>query len=157
MNGDCVGHRAVLMRSMLQLTMHYSRYQCHQCHLIKERKTKGLPSSAVLLAIDLATLLEDKEENLKLRQINMTHYSIMDLLDDPGNPLYAKPHSMAEHFDAMLVGSRALGGLPGRIHCRNSNTTAHVYDDEAKQVCQKILRCLDIRVMDGDLIVPTCL
>ena len=32
-----------------------------------------------------------------------------------------------------------------------------MYDDEAQQVCQKILRCLDMRVMDGDLIMPTCL
>ena len=35
--------------------------------------------------------------------------------------------------------------------------TARVYKDEAKQVHQKILRYLDMRVMDGDLIVPTCL
>ena len=35
--------------------------------------------------------------------------------------------------------------------------TARVYEDEARQVCQKILRYLDMRVMDGDLIVPTCL
>ena len=34
---------------------------------------------------------------------------------------------------------------------------ARVYEDEAWQACQKILRCLDIRVLDGDLIVPTCL
>ena len=32
-----------------------------------------------------------------------------------------------------------------------------MHEDEAQQVCQKILRCLDMRVMDGDLIVPTCL
>ena len=32
-----------------------------------------------------------------------------------------------------------------------------MYEDEAWQACQKILRCLDIRVLDGDLIVPTCL
>ena len=34
---------------------------------------------------------------------------------------------------------------------------ARVHEDEAQQVCQKILRCLDMRVMDGNLIVPTCL
>ena len=107
--------------------------------------------------IDLATLLDDEEENLKLRQINVTHASIMDLLGDPGNPLYAEPHSMAEHYDAMLVGARALGNLPERTRCRDSGTTARVHEDEAQQVCQKILRCLDMRVMDGDLVVPTCL
>ena len=107
--------------------------------------------------VDLAALLDDDEENLKLRQINVTHASIMDLLGDPGNPLYAEPHSMAEHYDAMLAGARALGDLPERTCCRDSGTTAQVHEDEAQQVCQKILRCLDMRVMDGDLVVPMCL
>ena len=30
MNGACVGHRAILMRSMLQFAMHYSRYRRRQ-------------------------------------------------------------------------------------------------------------------------------
>ena len=108
-------------------------------------------------SVDIAALLDDEEENLKLQQINVTHVSIMDLLGDPGNPLYAEPHSMAEHYDAMLVGTRALGDLPEHTHCRDSSATARVHEDKAQQVCQKILRCLDMRVMDGDLIVPTCL
>ena len=87
----------------------------------------------------------------------MTHVSIMDLLGDPGNPLYTEPHNMAEHYDAMLVGARALGDLPEHTCCKNSSATARVHEDEAQQVCQKILRCLDMRVMDGDLVVPTCL
>ena len=107
--------------------------------------------------MDLATLLDKAEENLKLWQINVMHVSIMDLLGDPGNPLYAELHSMAEHYDAMLAGARALGNLPERTHCRDSGTTARVHEDEAQQVCQKILRCLDMRVMDGDLVVLTCL
>ena len=108
-------------------------------------------------SVDIAALLDDEEENLRLRQINVTHVSIMDLLGDPGNPLYAEPHSMAEHYDTMLVGTRALGDLPERTRCRDSSMTARVHEDEVQQVCQKILRCLDMRVMDGDLIVPTCL
>ena len=107
--------------------------------------------------VDLATLLDEEEENLKLQQINVTHVSIMDLLGDPGNPLYAEPHSMAKHYDAMLVGARALGDLPEHTRCRDSGATARVHEDEAQQVCQKILRCLDMRVMDGNLVVPTCL
>ena len=97
MNGACVGHRAILMRSMLQFAMHYGRYRRRQRHLIKDHKRKGLPSSTLMPPMDLATLLDEEEENLKLRQINMMHVSIMDLLGDPGNPLYAEPHSMAEH------------------------------------------------------------
>ena len=108
-------------------------------------------------AIDLAALLDDKEENLKSEQMNLTHASIMELLGDPGNPLYAKPHSMAEHFDAMLAGTRTIGKLPGHTRCRDGDVTARVYEDETRQVCQKILRSLDMRVMDGELIMPTCL
>ena len=89
--------------------------------------------------------------------MNVLHISIMDLLGDPGNPLYAEPLSMAEHFDAITAGTRTIGELPGRTHCRNEDTTAHVYEDKAKQVLQKILRYLDMRKMDGDLILPTCL
>ena len=170
MNGACVGHRAILMRSMLQFAMHYGRYRRRQRHLAKDRKRKGLPSFALMPSVDIAALLDDEEENLKLWQINVTHVSIMDLLGDPGNPLYAEPHSMAEHYDAMLVGARALGDLPKYTRCRDSSAMARVHEDEAQQVCQKILRCLDMRVMDkkilrcldmrvmdGDLIVPTCL
>ena len=108
-------------------------------------------------AIDLTALLDDDEENLKPEQINVMHVSIMDLLGDPGNPLYAEPHSMAEHFDAMTAGARAIGDLPGQTRCKDDDATTCVYEDEAKQVRQKILRCLDMRVMDGDLIMPTCL
>ena len=162
MNGAWVGHRAILMRSMLQFAMHYGRYRRCQRHLCKDRRRKDLPSSVPMPSMDIAALLDDEEENLRLRQINATHVSIMDLLGDPGNPLYAEPHSMAEHYDAMLVGARALGDLPERTRCRDSSATARVHKDEAQQVCQKILRCLDMRcldmrVMDGDLIVPTCL
>ena len=110
-----------------------------------------------LPAIDLATLLTNKEENLKPEQIDVSHISIMDLLGDPGNPLYAEPHSMAKHFDAMTAGAHAIGKLPGQTCCRDDDATARVYEDEAKQVCQKILSYLNMRVMDGDLIVLTCL
>ena len=110
-----------------------------------------------LPAINLATLLTDEEENLKPEQMNIMHISVMDLLGNPGNPLYAKPHSMAKHFDAMTAGACAIGDLPGRTHCKDDDTTTRIYEDEARQVCQKILRCLDMRVMDGDLVMPTCL
>ena len=80
------------------------------------------------------------------------YVSVMELLGDPGNPLYAEQHSMAEHFNAMLSGAHAISNLPGQTHCRDSGATSHIYDDEVKQVCQKILRCLNMRVMDRDLI-----
>ena len=108
-------------------------------------------------AINLAALLTDEEENLKPEQMNIMHISIMDLLGNPGNPLYTEPHSMAEHFDALTAGARAIGDLPSRTRCKDDDMTANVYKDEARQVRQKILRCLDMRVMDADLVESTCL
>ena len=157
MNGACVGHRTVLMKSMLQFAMHYGHYRCRQCYFITQRRRKGLPPSTPLRAIDLATLLTDEEENLKPEQMNVMHVSVMDQLGNPSNPLYAEPHSMAEHFDAMTAGTHAIGDLPGRTRYRDDDVTPCIYEDEARQVCQKILRYLDMRVMDGDLIMPTCL
>ena len=57
----------------------------------------------------------------------------------------------------MTAGTRAIGELPGWTRCRDDDATAHIYEDKAKQVCQKILRYLDMRVMDRDLVVLTCL
>ena len=157
MNGACVGHHTVLMKSMLQFAMHYGCYRCRQHYFITQCRRKRLPPSMPLPAIDLATPLTDEEENLKPEQMNVMHISIMDLLGDPGNLLYTKPHSMAEHFNTMTAGARTIGDLPGQTCCRGDDTSACIYEDQAKQVCQKILRYLDMRVMDGDLVVPTCL
>ena len=157
MNGACLGHHAILMQTMLKFAMHYGRYRRRQRYLITQRRRRGLPPSTPLPTIDLAALLTDKEENLKPEQMNMSHISVMDLLGDPGNPLYAEPLSMAEHFNTMTAGARAIGELPGRTHCRDDDVTTRIYEDKAKQVRQKIFRYLDMRVMDGDLVVPTCL
>ena len=140
MNGDCMGHCTVFMKSMLQFAMHYGHYRCRQCYFVTQHRRKGLPPSTPLPAIDLAALLTDEEENLKPEHMNVMHVSVMDLLGDPSNPLYAEPHSMDEHFDAMTAGTRAIGNLPGRMRCRDDDTTARIYEDEAKQVHQKILR-----------------
>ena len=132
MNGACVGHRA-LIQSMLMFAMHLGWYQCWECHFTKEHKRKGLPLSMPSPAIDVTALLTNCEENLKLEQIQGTHTSILDLLGDWVSPLYAEPLSMAEHFDALLVGTRHLGELPKHGHCRDSEVTARVYEDEARQ------------------------
>ena len=157
MNGACLGHHAILMQSMLQFAMHYGRYWHRYHYNITQRRRRGIPTSTPMPAIDLAALLDDKEENLRPQKINVMHASVMELLGDPGNPLYAKPHSMAEHFDALIVGAHAIGELPGCMCCKDSDATAQVHDEEATQVRQKILQCLDMRVLDGDLVVPTCL
>ena len=157
LNGACVGHRTVLMHSMLRFAMHFGHYRHQERHFAKDHRRKGIPPTTPPPAIDIDALLTDEEENLKLEQINATHLGILDLLGNPGNPLYAEPHSMAEHFDAMMIGAHSVGKLPSQGHFRDPEVLTRVYEDEARQACQKILRCLDIRVLDGDLVVPTCL
>ena len=44
MNGACLGHSAILMRSMLQFAMHYGCYRCHQHYIIMQRRRKGFLS-----------------------------------------------------------------------------------------------------------------
>ena len=154
MNGACVGHCAVLMHSMLRFAMHFGCYRHRERHFARDHRRKVIPSTTPPPAIDIDALLTHEEENLKLEQINATHLGILDLL---GDPLYTEPHSMVEHFDAMMIGARSIGELPSRGHCRHPEALARVYEDKAQQACQKILRCLDMRVLDGDLVVPTCL
>ena len=139
MNGACVGHRTI---------RHY---------FIKEHKMKKIPPSTPMPAIDVEALLTDKEENLKQEQIRGTNPGILDLLGDPESPFYAKPLSMTKHFNTMIIGIHHLGDLPKHGHCKDSEMTTRVYKDEVRQVCQKILRCLDMRVLDGNIVVPTCL
>ena len=127
MIGTCLGHHAILMQSMLKFAMHYGHYRRRQCYLIMQHRRRGLLPSIPLPANDLATLLTDKEENLKPEQMNVSHVSVMELLGDPGNPLYAEPLSMAEHFDAMTAGTHAIGELPGWTHCRDNDATARIY------------------------------
>ena len=81
MNGACLGHHAILMWSMLQFAMHYGCYWCRQRYIITQRQRKGVPPATPMPAIDLATLLDDREENLKPEQMNMMHVSVMELLD----------------------------------------------------------------------------
>ena len=157
MNGASMGHRPVLMRSMLKFAMHFGCYRHWERHNAKECRRKGTPHSLPSPAIDIDALLTNEEENLKLEQISTSHPGILDLLGDPGNLLYTESHSMAKHFDAMMLGTCAIGQFPNRGHCKDSEALVRVYEDEAWQACQKILCCLDARVLDGDLIVPTCL
>ena len=95
MNGACMGHRAVLMRSMLRFTMHLGCYRCRERHIAKEHRRRGTHPTTPWPTIDLDALLANEEENLKLEQISTTHPRILDLLGDPGNLLYAEPHSSA--------------------------------------------------------------
>ena len=139
MNGACMGYRTVLMHSMLTFTMHLGCYRCCERHYTKEYKKKQIPLPAPLPAINVEALLTDQVENLKLEQIRGTHPGILDLLGDLGSPLYGEPLSMTEHFDDMIVGACHLRDLPRRGHCKDPETMAWVYEDEARQCARRFL------------------
>ena len=145
------------MHSMVGFTLHLGWYRCQEKHFIKELKRKRIPPSMPLPPINVATLLKDPKENLKLEQIRGTHPGAMDLLGDPGSPLYTKPLSMTEFFDAMIIGFHHISYKPKQGWCKDLQTAFWVYVDEVQQVLQKILGCLDMRVLDRDLIIPMCL
>ena len=157
MNGACMGHHAILMHSMLTFAMHRGRYRHQEKHYIKEYKRKRIPLSTPIPPINIPALLHDAKENLKLEQIKGTHPGVMDLLGDPGSPLYAEQLSMTEFFDVMIVGAHHIGDMPKRGHCKDFQTATHVYKDEKHQVIQKIFGCLDMRVIDRNLVMLTCL
>ena len=97
----------------------------------------------------VATLLMDPKEKLKLEQIKGTHPGIMDLLGNPGSPLYNEPLSMTGFCDIMIISAHHVGEMPKWGHCKDLQMTIWVYEDEKWQVIQKILSCLDMRVLDG--------
>ena len=133
MNGACVGHCTVLMCSMLMFTMHLWWYQCRERHFVKEYKRKGIRPSMPLPPIDITALLTDREENLKLEQIQGTHPGVLDLLGDLGSPLYAEPLSMTKHYNAMIVGTHYLGKLPKHGHWKDPEVIACMYEEETRK------------------------
>ena len=137
MNGACIGHHTVLMHSMLDFAQQYGWFKHWENHLVKEQHKKHLLPSMPLPSIDVDALCRDSKENLKLEQIWGTHLGAMDLLGNPGNPLYAEPLSMAEFFDIMIVGTHHIGDLPKQNHCKDADMTIHVYEDERCQVSRK--------------------
>ena len=76
-----------------------------------------------LQPINIDTLKEDTKENMQLEQMKASHLGAMQLLDDPGSPLYAEPLSMGEYgcqthclyaFMILLSLSQCIGeGLSG--------------------------------------------
>ena len=99
MNGACMGHgvqSSCVVCSDLPCILVCYRHQ--EQHFAKEHRRKGIPPTMLLPAIDVNALLTDEEENLKLEQINSTHPGILDLLGDPGNPLYAETSQHGRTF-----------------------------------------------------------
>ena len=107
-NGMCVGHRALLMRSMLEFAFIYGPY----CHCERQLKCfKPMPDDPCL-SVD-ALMRDDEEEILRADMFRMFKMD-MDIMGSADSPLYTEPSSMVQVYDMMNAGARDIGLLPPR-------------------------------------------
>ena len=107
-NGACVGHRALLMQSILEFTFIYGRYCCHEHQLRHFNPEVDDPRLSV------CALMWDDEEEIRWADMFRMFKTGMDLMGDADSTLYAKPASMAQVYDLMHPGAQDIGLLPPR-------------------------------------------
>ena len=133
-NSACVGHRALLMRAMLEFAFIYGCYCCCKWQLKCFNPTADDPR----LSVD--ALMKDNEE--EIRRMDMFHMfkTGMDIMGDANSALYAEPSSMAQVYDMMYAGTRDIGVLLPRSR-KTKKETGEVYRQERMEM--KILSYKD--------------
>ena len=149
-NGDCVGHRALLMQSMLEFTFIYGCY-CHH-----ERQLKHFNPAADDPHLSVDTLMKDDEEEIWRADMFGMFKTGMDIMGDADSALYAEPSSMGQVYDMMYAGTCDIGLLPPRL-CKTKKETGEVYRQERMELLRKILSYKDCQKMDCGIVVPTYL
>ena len=153
-SGACVGHRALLMYSMLEFAMLIGRYGRRERQINKHLDDPVDPSDP-RLSVD--TLVCSPEENERSAQMEKVYEGAMQLLGHPDGVLYAKPLSMAQHYDLMVAGSRHIGYLPERSSRKTAEDVAALFMRERGKLLTRIRSYVDNRTMECNIIVPTCL
>ena len=135
-NGTCVGHRALLMRSMLEFAFIYGCY-CHH-----ERQLKRFNPAADNPHLSVDALMKDDEE--EIRRMDMFHMfkTGMEIMGDANSALYAETSSMAQVYDMMYAGAHDIGLLLPRSH-KTKKETGEVYWQERMELLRKILSYKD--------------
>ena len=149
-NGTCVGHRALLMRSMLEFAFIYGRY----CHY--KRQLKRFNPMADDPHLSVGTMMKDDEEEIRRMDMFGMFKTGMDIMGDADSALYAKPSSMAQVYDTMYAGACDIGLLLPRS-CQTKKEMGKVYWQERMELLRKILSYKDCRKVDCGIVVPTCL
>ena len=153
-SGACVGHRALLMYSMLEFAMLIGRY-VHRERQINRRLDDPVDPSDPRLSVD--TLVRSPEENERSAQMENVYEGAMQLLGEPDSVLYAEPLSMAQHYDLMVAGSRHIGYLPERSSRKTAEDVAALFLQERGELLTRIRSYVDNRIMECGIVVPTCL
>ena len=107
-NGICVGHRALLMRSMLEFTFIYGCYCCCEHQLKQFNPEMDDPR------LSIQVLMQDDEEEIRWADMFRMFKTSMDLMGDADSALYAELASMAQVYDLMHSGACDNGLLPPR-------------------------------------------
>ena len=109
-NGACVGHRALLMQSMLEFAFIYGRY-CHH-----ERQLKYFNPNVDDPRLSVKALMKDDEE--EIRRADMFHMfkTGIDLMGDADGSLYVELTSMVQVYDLMY----ASEPRHWCFHCQNA-------------------------------------
>ena len=153
-SGACVGHRALLMYSMLEFAMLMGRYVRRE-RQINRRLDDPVDPSDPRLSVD--TLVRSPEENERSAQMENVYEGAMQLLGEPDSVLYAEPLSMAQHYDLMVAGSRHIGYLPERSSRKTAEDVAALFLRERGELLTRIRSYVDNRIMECGIVVPTCL
>ena len=153
-SGACVGHRALLMYSMLEFAMLIGRYG-HRERQINKHLDDPVDPSDPRLSVD--TLVRSPEENERSAQMENVYEGAMQLLGHPDGVLYAEPLSMAQHYDLMVAGSRHIGYLPERSSRKTAEDVAALFLQERGELLTRIRSYVDNRTMECNIVVPTCL
>ena len=153
-SGACVGHRALLMYSMLEFAMLIGRYRRRERQINKHLNDPVDPSDP-RLSVD--TLVRSPEENERSAQMEKVYEGAMQLLGHPDGVLYAEPLSMAQHYDLMVAGSRHIGYLPERSSRKTAEDVAALFLRERGELLTRIRSYVDNRIIQCNIVVPTCL
>ena len=149
-NGTCVGHRALLMRSMLEFAFIYGCYCCCEWQLKHFNPRANDPR----LSVD--ALMKDDEEEIRRMDMFRMFKTGMEIMGDADSALYAETSSMAQVYNIMYAGARNIRLLPPRL-CKTKKETGKVYEQERMELLRKILSYKDCRKVDCGIVVPTCL
>ena len=135
-NSACVGHRALLMRSMLEFTFIYGHYS--HC----KRQLKRFNPTADDPRLSVEALMKDNEEEIQRMDMFHMFKTGMEIMGDADSALYAETSSMAQVYDMMYTGACDIGLLLPRLR-KMKKETDEVYRQERMELLRKILSYKD--------------
>ena len=135
-NSTCVGHRALLMWSMLEIAFIYGCY-CHH-----EWQLKHFNPAADNPHLSVDALMKDDDEEIRRMDMFCMFKTGMEIMGDADSALYAEMSSMAQVYNMMYARSCDIGLLPLRS-CKTKKETGKVYRQERMELLRKILSYKD--------------